>query len=612
MRSFVSGPFQTFDDPVAGGRDPGRLARLRAALESRRLNAFIIPRADVHQSEYTPPHDERLAWLTGFTGSAGLAIVLAGEAALFTDGRYTLQAPQQIEMTQWQVVDSTRTKPFAWLAERLGKGDIVGFDPWLMTARDVARLRREIEAVGAALQAIPDNPLDALWEDQPPPPQALLWGHDPDLTGESVTDKLARLRTAIVEARCDALVVSDPHNLCWAFNLRGADVAHTPIVLGFAVIPAEGRPVLFIAGGKIDAAMHTAISEHADLAEPDALLEALRSRASGGAKLRIDSATGAEILRETVLAGGGEADVAADPITLMKARKNPVEIAGSREAHLRDGVAIARFLAWFADTAPRGGLTEIDVVRRLEEMRVQTNALVDISFPTIAGAGPNGAIVHYRVSTQSNREIGTGELFLIDSGAQYNDGTTDITRTLVTGEPTPEMRAHYTRVLKGHIAIARAVFPRGTTGAQIDALARLPLWEAGLDFDHGTGHGVGSFLSVHEGPQRISKAGNVALDPGMILSNEPGYYKAGAYGIRLENLLLVEPREIAGAEREMLGFETLTLAPFERRLIEPALLGRSERAWIDAYHARVWEKLALSVDDATRAWLEGATRPLAV
>ena len=606
------GPFQTFDDPVAGGRDPQRLTRLRETLAARGLQAFLIPRADAHQSEYTPPHDERLAWLTGFTGSAGLAIVLAQEAALFTDGRYTLQAPQQIDTTQWSVIDSTRTKPFAWLGERIGAGDVVGFDPWLMTAPDVERLRRAVEAFGGVLQAVPDNPLDALWEDQPPPPQALLWAHDADLTGENTADKLARIRAAIREARCDALVVSDPHNLCWAFNLRGADIAHTPIVLGFALIPAEGRPVLFIASGKIDAAMRAVITAYGDLAEPETLLDTLTARASGGAKLRIDSATGAEILRETVLQAGGDADVAADPITLMKAQKNAIEIAGSREAHLRDGVAVTRFLAWFADTAPRGGLTEIDAVRKLEEMRAQTNALVDISFPTIAGAGPNGAIVHYRVSNESNRPIGTGELFLIDSGAQYRDGTTDITRTLVTGEPTPDMRAHYTRVLKGHIALARAIFPKGTTGAQIDALARLPLWEAGIDFDHGTGHGVGSFLSVHEGPQRISKAGTVALEPGMILSNEPGYYKAGSYGIRLENLLLVEPRAITGGERDMLGFETLTLAPFERRLIEPALLGRAELAWIDAYHARVWEKLALGVDDATRAWLEGATRPLAV
>ncbi|MCC5978587.1 MAG: aminopeptidase P family protein [Salinarimonas sp.] len=608
----MSAPFQTFDDPVAAGRDPARLKRLRTALATRGVAAFLVPRADEHQSEYTPPHAERLAWLTGFTGSAGLAVVMADEAALFTDGRYTLQAPQQIDTTQWSVIDSTRTRPFAWLAERVTEGDVVGFDPWLMTARDIARLRKQIEAAGARLQALDDNPLDSLWDDRPPPPAAPLWAHPAELAGEEIPAKLERIRRALTEARFDALVVSDPHNLCWAFNLRGADIQHTPIVLGYALIPAEGRPTLFLAGEKYDSSMRAVIAQHADLAEPDALSGALTALAERGARLRIDEATGAEKLRETISASGGDPDLGADPITLMKARKNTVEIAGSREAHLRDGVAVARFLAWFADTAPRGGLTEIDAVRRLEELRGETNALVDISFPTIAGSGPNGAIVHYRVTHDSNRKIAAGELFLIDSGAQYRDGTTDITRTLVVGEPTPDMRAHYTRVLKGHIAIARAVFPEGTTGAQLDALARLPLWEAGLDFDHGTGHGVGSFLSVHEGPQRISKAGSVALEAGMILSNEPGYYKAGGYGIRIENLILVEPRAIAGGERAMLGFETLTLAPFERRLIEPALLGRTERAWIDAYHARVFEKLALSVDDATRAWLEGATRPLAV
>ncbi len=608
----MSAPFQTFDDPVAAGRDPARLTRLRAALAARGISAFLVPRADEHQSEYTPAHAERLAWLTGFTGSAGLAIVLADEAALFTDGRYTLQAPQQTDTTQWTIIDSTRTRPFPWLAERVSAGDVVGFDPWLMTARDIARLRKQIEATGARLQAFDDNPIDALWEDRPPPPAAPLWAHSVELAGEDVPAKLNRVRQALKEARCDALVISDPHNLCWAFNLRGADIQHTPIVLGYALIPADGRPTLFIAGEKIDSAMRSVIAEHADLADPDTLAAALTALAGRGARLRIDEATAAEKLRETISSSGGDADSGADPITLMKARKNPVEIAGSREAHLRDGVAIARFLAWFADTAPRGGLSEIDAVSRLEALRGETNALNDISFPTIAGAGENGAIVHYRVTHESNRSIATGDMFLIDSGAQYRDGTTDITRTLIVGEPTPDMRAHYTRVLKGHIAIARAVFPQGTTGAQLDALARLPLWEAGLDFDHGTGHGVGSFLSVHEGPQRISKTGNVALEPGMILSNEPGYYKAGTYGIRIENLILVEPREIAGGERTMLGFETLTLAPFERRLIEPALLGRTERAWIDAYHARVFEKLALSVDDATRAWLEGATRPLAV
>ena len=607
----VTASFQHFDDPVAGGRDPQRIETLRGEIARRGIRGFIVPRADEHQSEYTPAHAERLAWLTGFTGSAGSAIVLDDEAALFTDGRYMLQAPEQIDTSRIAVVNGTRVSMAQWLSERLRPGDVIGFDPWLHTAASIARLRHKLESLGARLVPQPDNPVDQIWRDRPDPPAAPAYLHPLDFAGEETVAKLARIRTALEKERIGGLVVSDPHNLCWIFNLRGGDVPHTPIVHGYAIIPGEGRPHVFIAPQKLDAATHDALAELAEIADPDDLLLMLDRLSAQGTRLRIDAETGADALRARIEAAGGIADIGADPVTLMKAQKNRVEIGGSREAHLRDAAAMSRFLAWFADVAPSGELTEIDAAQRLEAYRAESNALMDISFPTIAGAGEHGAIVHYRVSHESNRRIDVGDMFLIDSGAQYRDGTTDITRTLFVGEPTPEMRAHYTRVLKGHIAVSRAVFPKGSTGAQLDALARLPLWEAGLDFDHGTGHGVGSFLSVHEGPQRISKTGTVALQTGMIVSNEPGYYKPQAYGIRIENLLLVEEREIAGGEREMLGFETLTLAPYERRLIEPALLSRTERAWIDAYHAQVFEKLALIVDDATRLWLEGATRPLA-
>jgi Xaa-Pro aminopeptidase len=602
--------FQTFDDPAADAKSAVRLNRLRDELAARGVQGFIVPRADEHQSEYVPPEAERLAWLTGFTGSAGSAIVLVEKAALFTDGRYTLQAPAQVDTEAFAIVNISDQKPAAWLEENLPEGATLGFDPWLHTAEEIKRLRKAAEAAGGHLVALETNPIDTVWNDRPAAPAAPVKAHPIALAGEEAPEKLGRIADALVRAKVDALVISDPHNLAWIFNIRGGDVSHTPIPLGYAIIPQAGRPTIFLDPAKVSNEMGDALGEIADLAPPAALVDALAKLGSAKARVRVDSATGAQALSDMIEAAGGTVDHGADPITLMKAVKNGAEIAGARAAHLRDGAAFARFLAWFASEAPAGGLTEIAVAEKLEDFRAQTGRLADISFPSIAGAGPNGAIVHYRVTRASNRKVSPGELFLIDSGAQYQDGTTDITRTLVVGEPTPAMRGHYTRVLKGHIAISRAVFPRGTSGAQIDALARLPLWEAGLDFDHGTGHGVGSFLSVHEGPQRISKLGHTTLEPGMILSNEPGYYKAGEYGIRIENLILVEGREVEGAERTMRGFETLTLAPYEQRLIEPALLSREEITWLDAYHAQVFERLALELDDETRAWLQAATRPL--
>ena len=607
----MSPRFQTYDDPSAGGRTAPRLARLRDELAARGVQGFIVPRADEHQSEYVPPGAERLAWLTGFTGSAGTAIVLSEKAALFTDGRYTLQAPAQVDTQAFDIVNISDQKPAAWITEHLPAGMAFGFDPWLHTADEVKRLRKAAEAAGGRLVAVDENPVDAIWEDRPAEPRAPVKAHPLELAGEAAPDKLTRVGEALAKAKVDALVVSDPHNLAWIFNIRGGDVSHTPIPLGYALVPQEGRPTIFLDPAKISNEIGDVLGDFANLAPPSALADALTKLGKAKASVRVDSATGAQALSDMIEAAGGSVDHGADPVTLMKAVKNEAEIAGARSAHLRDGAAFARFLAWFADAAPGGALTEIDIAEKLEDFRAQTGRLADISFPSIAGAGPNGAIVHYRVTRGTNRTLSPGELFLIDSGAQYQDGTTDITRTLAVGEPTPAMREHYTRVLKGHIAISRAVFPKGTSGAQIDALARLPLWEAGLDFDHGTGHGVGSFLSVHEGPQRISKLGHTALQPGMILSNEPGYYKAGEYGIRIENLILTEERAIEGAERAMYGFETLTLAPYERKLIEPALLSREEIAWIDAYHAQVHERLALEVDDATREWLRKATRVLA-
>jgi len=601
--------FQVFDNI----RDPAacapRLAALRNELRRRGLDGFVVPRADEHQGEYVPPHAERLAWLTGFGGSAGTAVVLLDKAAIFVDGRYTLQVREQVDTALFTPVASNDTPPSAWIGENLPAGAKLGYDPWLHTPAAVDRLARAAEEAGGTLVPVADNPVDAVWSDRPAPPRAPARPYPLAFAGVSAADKLTQLREKLAKARSDLLVVSDPHNLAWLFNLRGADLTHTPLALGYALVPREGRATIFMDEVKIGADLCEALEPLADVAGPEAFPAAVAAAAAGGRRVRLDAATAAAALREIVTAAGGTADVGDDPVSLMKAVKNEAEKAGARAAQRRDAVAVARFLAWFAREAPGGRLTEIDAAVALENFRAETNALVDISFDTIAGAGPNAALPHYHVTTASNRRIGEG-IFLVDSGAQYEDGTTDITRTIAVGTPTAEMRDRFTRVLKGHIAIATAVFPRGTSGAQLDSFARRPLWEAGLDFDHGTGHGVGAFLSVHEGPHRISKLGTTPLEPGVILSNEPGYYKEGEYGIRIENLVLVEERDIPGADRPMLGFETLTLAPIDLALVEPSLLTQEERAWLDAYHARVREELMPALEGADRVWLEQATRPV--
>jgi Xaa-Pro aminopeptidase len=602
--------FQTFEDPEGGVALTARLAALREELARRNLTGFIIPRADSHQNEYVPPSDERLAWLTGFTGSAGLAAVLTDRAVLFVDGRYTLQAGQQIETNSWTVASLVEPPPESWLAQELKAGDRLGFDPWLHTSAAVERLEAACAKAGAELVAVETNPLDAIWQERPAPPLGQVAVHDLKFAGDSEAVKLARIRDELAKLRTDALVMSDPHAVAWTFNIRGADVAHTPLPLSYALVPKDGRPTVFIDGRKLSNSARDHLERHADVAEPDQLNAQLKRLAATKAAIAIDSATGADALSRMIVEAGGKPVRGSDPIALLKAVKNQVEIAGTRSAHERDGVALARFLFWVDRETPTGQVTEIDAVEALETFRRETGALKDVSFPTISGSGPNGAIVHYRVTRKTNRRVRAGELLLIDSGAQYQDGTTDVTRTIAVGEPTAEMRERFTRVLRGHLAIARAVFPDGTTGAQIDAFARQFLWTAGLDFEHGTGHGVGSYLSVHEGPARISKLGTTPLKRGMILSNEPGYYKTGEYGIRIENLELVVAKEIAGAEKPMNGFEALTLAPIDRRLIDVALMTGDEIAWLDAYHMRVRTTLRGALDDATGDWLDAATRPL--
>jgi Xaa-Pro aminopeptidase len=600
--------FQSFDDSHERAAAPARVAALRAELKRRGLDGFVVPRADRQQNEYLPASEARLAWLTGFTGSAGTAVVLAERAALFVDGRYTVQAAAQAEQTIFSIEHLVDNPPQQWLEQNLKNGARLGYDPWLHTAENAEKLRQACATAGAELVAVGDNPIDALWTDRPAPPVSPVTLRDIKFAGESAADKLKRIRGELMKLRADALVVSDPQNVAWAFNIRGADVAHIPLALAFAVVPREGRPALYIDPAKLDNKVRHALEEIAAVRAPDDLARDLAQLKDK--TVRLDSASAADALTRLVADVGGKPVGGADPIALMKAVKNHAEIAGSRAAHKRDGVAMARFLAWLEREAPTGVVTEIDAVEALESFRRDSGLLKDISFPTIAGSGPNGAIVHYQVTRTSNRTIGKNELFLIDSGAQYEDGTTDITRTVVVGIPSEEMRDRFTRVLKGHIAIATAVFPENTSGAQLDPLARTALWQAGLDFDHGTGHGVGSYLSVHEGP-RISKLGTVALRRGMILSNEPGYYKTAAYGIRIENLVLViAAPEPVGAEKPVNTFETLTLAPIDRRLIDTRMLTAKERNWIDSYHARVQEVLSPLLDAPTHAWLGAATRPL--
>jgi Xaa-Pro aminopeptidase len=588
-----------------------RVAAVRAELKRRGLAGFIVPRADEHQGEYVPPRAERLAWLTGFTGSAGLAVLLQDAGAIFVDGRYTLQVAQQTDAALFTAQHLTDQPPEAWIAKHLPKGGKLGYDPWLHTPDGLEPLRRAAQKAGGELVACGDNPVDAAWSDQPPAPIAPVRPHDIRFTGRESVDKRTTLGAKLAENGVAAAVLTAPDSLAWLLNIRGGDVPRTPLPLGFAILYADGAVDLFMDRRKfipgLEAHLGNAVRVHA----PGALGAALDSLGADKRRVLADPTSAAAWIFDRVTAAGAEIMRGSDPCALPKACKNAVEIDGTRAAHRRDGAAVTRFLAWLAEHAADGRLTEIEAAERLAAFRRENDRFRDFSFDTISGAGPNGAIVHYRVSPATNRPIEPGQLYLVDSGAQYLDGTTDITRTLAIGTPTPEMRDRFTRVLKGHIALGSAQFPRGTTGSQLDALARTALWAAGLDYDHGTGHGVGSYLGVHEGPHRISKVPNrVPLDVGMIVSNEPGYYKTGAYGIRIENLVTVVEAGDNGAERPMLGFETLTLAPIDRNLVEPGLLTPGELAWLNGYHDRVRATLTPLVDGATASWLARSTAPI--
>jgi Xaa-Pro aminopeptidase len=580
------------------------------------LSGFIVPHADEHQSECLPPAAERLAWLTGFNGSAGTAIVLGDEAAVFVDGRYATQAAQQVNYKNFELQHLVENPPSKWLAAKLRPGDRLGYDPWLMTIAEVRRVAETCRSAGAEFVAVAENPIDALWADRPAPPLAQVWLQPAAFAGEEASTKIARLQIGLAEKQIDAAVLTQADSVAWLLNIRGGDVAHNPVPLSFALLPATGKPQIFIDARKLSSSVRTALSGIAEPHEPGELLTALDDLGRRQAKVLVDANSASEAIAGALRAAGGTLIEGSDPVVLPRARKNATEIAGSRRAHVRDGAAMVRFLAWLDRGAASGKYDEIAVAEKLRACRAETaqqdgSELVDLSFDTISGAGPDGAIIHYRVTPETSRKLAPGELYLVDSGAQYRDGTTDITRTVAIGTPTAEMRNRFTRVLKGHIAIAAARFPVGASGAQLDTLARVALWQAGLDFDHGAGHGVGSFLSVHEGPARISKLGTVPLEPGMILSNEPGYYKVGAYGIRIENLLLVSPAEaVTGGDRPMLSFETLSLAPIDRRLIEPALLDATEIGWLDAYHARLLPELGRLLNEDEKTWLARAAEPI--
>ncbi|MFN3518247.1 MAG: aminopeptidase P family protein [Sphingomonas sp.] len=593
-----------------------RLAALREQLARQQLDGFVVPLTDEHMSEYVGAYAQRLAWLTGFQGSAGTAVVLPAEAAIFTDGRYTLQVREQVSGDDWQFVGVPETSVSGWLADHARQGARIGYDPWLHTRAWVDEASRALAAIDATLVPVDTNPVDAVWPDRPAPSDAPLAVQDDAHAGRSSAEKRAAVADWLVAHGADSVVLASLESTAWLLNVRGGDVSRTPVALSYTIVNADGTADLYVAPEKMNDAVAAHLGNAVRVHDRRSFAAALGQFA--GRRVAVDPALSVAAIPHAIEACGGTVVPLRDPTVIPRATKNAVEQAGHRAASIRDGAALSRFLRWIAIEGPKGGQTELSAAAKLEEFRRETGVLKDLSFDAISATGPHGAIPHYHVTEETNLPIEPGQLYLIDSGGQYVDGTTDVTRVVPIGRPTQEMRDRFTRVLKGHIALATAVFPRGTTGAQLDALARLPLWQAGLDFAHGTGHGVGSYLSVHEGPARIAKpsypgAGpSEPLLPGMILSNEPGYYKAGEYGIRIENLLLVHEQDVPGGESTMLAFETLTLAPIDRDLIDPALLTPGELSWLNDYHARVAATLAPVLEGEEREWIVSRCSPITV
>ena len=604
------GQFQNFN--VQGGPEYGiqNLPKLRQQLTLRGVDGFLVPHEDEYQNEYLPECNDRLMWASGFTGSAGAAVVMADKAAIFTDGRYTLQVRDQVEGSLFEYVSLEETSVASWVAANVSRGEQLGYDPRLHSPKALAKIKAAVTKAGGSLIALDPNPIDSAWEDRPAAPKAKLTVQPLKLAGESHADKRARISKSIKTVGANAALITAPASIAWLLNVRGGDVHCTPLPLSTLIVDSEGKADLFIDPDKITDEVRNHLGNQVSLHTEDRLTQHLKSLS--GLTIMVDPATTSAWYSDTLHTAGAKVLPKMDPAALPKACKNSAEIAGTKAAHIRDGAAVTRFLHWLDTTAQDGKHNEIEAAQKLESFRVQNGDLKDLSFETISGAGSNGAIVHFRVTTATVKNLERGTLFLVDSGGQYQDGTTDITRTVPIGTPTDEMRERFTLVLKGHIALARVRFPEGISGSNLDSLARMALWERGLDYDHGTGHGVGVFLGVHEGPQRISKTpNNIALRPGMIVSNEPGYYKAGGYGIRIENLQFVTPAtEIKGGERKMLGFENLTWAPLHKGLIDTSLLTEAEIAYVNEYHARVLELIGPQVDGEVKDWLIKACEEL--
>lgn len=589
-----------------------RLTALRAHLKSVGVDGCVVPRGDEYQGEFVAPYAERLAWLTDFTGSAGLAVVLSEQAALFVDGRYTLQVRDQVDDTLYAIRHVTDEPVSAWLKESLTNGQKLGFDPHLHTPGQVKKFREACEKAGAALVSLPANPIDAVWQDQPARPQVPAKTHPLEIAGQSHEDKRKLIAETLHKDGHDAFLVTASDSLCWLFNIRGADVENTPLVLASALLFADGEAVLFMDSAKVTDDVRDHLGKDVGITGVDGLGAVIDDLDDAISTVGVDKATVSQWAVDRLETAGLKAIQIEDPCSLPKACKNDTEVEGVRAAHVRDGAALTNFLAWLDQEVVKGNLTEVSAAERLEQFRRSSNLFQGPSFPTISGAGANSAIVHYRATSETDSAITGDMLYLVDSGGQYLDGTTDVTRTIAIGTPTAEQKRRFTQVLKGHIALATARFPEGTTGGQLDGFARAALWADGVDYDHGTGHGVGAYLGVHEGPQRIGKAGaGPALKPGMVVSNEPGYYKTGGYGIRIENLVVVqEAGAPVDAEKPLLEFETITLAPIDLRLVDNTLLTGSEKAWLNAYHARVWETLKPLVAEETAPWLAEATQAL--
>ncbi|SNZ09034.1 aminopeptidase P family protein [Cohaesibacter gelatinilyticus] len=602
--------FQIFSDQASPDQGRVRLPLLREELQEQGLTGFILPRADEYGGENLADYAERLAWLTGFTGSAGTVIVLRNKAAIFIDGRYTLQVRDQVDTDLLTPVSFPETTPAQWLKENIKEGDVIGFDPWLHTAKHAEQLEQNCIKAKAKLEPVSKNPVDSIWSDQPARPSAPIVPQPFELTGRNAEDKIQLIADKIAD-KADATFITQADSVAWLLNIRGADVPRAPLPLAFAIVTKSAKAYLICEEKKLPRETCKLLPNNLTVVAPKELEQFFTGNEADAKSWLIDLTLTPQAVVSMLELSNAVLVEGSDPCLRLKSAKTPEELAGMRSAHLRDGAAMVRFLSWLDNVAPTGTVDEIQAAKQLEQCRTETGCLKDISFDTISGAGPNGAIVHYRVTETTNRRLEENSLYLVDSGGQYPDGTTDITRTIAIGEPDAEMRACFTRVLKGMIAISLARFPQGTTGAQLDTLARHALWQVGLDYAHGTGHGVGSYLCVHEGPQNISKRGSVPLEEGNILSNEPGYYKEGTWGIRIENLVAVQKAEVPkGGELAVHEFETLTLCPIDRRLVDTNLLGIEELNWLNDYHERVFAELSNDLEEDERLWLAEATKPL--